>query len=414
MIRFLSPIAAPNGASKCIVLWSSLPRKPHRTPAVPDLNQGRTQQWNWENSMDSAYSHGTLLAALLAGSQPLVYNLPFSEIPYFSALACLSIYIGSHRSLNVRERESVSLEQSLLAPLIASGFLFGLYLIIKNFPQFRIQNLLDFQLGLIGTVSLAQFLEPGLRKLKFLSRLDFSPPVWLLHDSNNEPVTISGSQLIGGMISLPIVLFDIISGHQNFTLSNFLACCLAIEVLRGVGITSFKSASVLLLGLLAYDVFWVFFSKGVVGENVMVAVATSSNIEGPLRLLMPKLSANAQYPYSILGLGDVAIPGILAALLLRFDIFKHGSEDDDGEYSYAYESEAALPDDEFFKSRRYFLPVLGSYFIGLLLTFAANSITQLGQPALLYIVPCMLSTSLLLSISRKELKKLVNHISSGQ
>lgn len=105
--------------------------------------------------------------------------------------------------------------------------------------------------------------------------------------------------------------------------------------------------------------------------------------------------------------------GILAALLLRFDIKKDGFDDGDG-YAYAYRSEISTPGDEFFKSRNYFLPVLASYLVGLLLAFGANNITKVGQPALLYIVPCMLTTSLLLSISRKELRKLLNLKSETQ
>jgi hypothetical protein len=42
-----------------------------------------------------------------------------------------------------------------------------------------------------------------------------------------------------------------------------------------VGLKSFRVAAVLLLGLLCYDVFWVFGSPSVIGENVMLTVATS-------------------------------------------------------------------------------------------------------------------------------------------
>ena len=51
----------------------------------------------------------------------------------------------------------------------------------------------------------------------------------------------------------------------------------------------------------------------------MLKVATSNVVEGPLKLLLP--SGHGKFPFSILGLGDVAIPGLFAALMLRFDIF---------------------------------------------------------------------------------------------
>jgi len=51
----------------------------------------------------------------------------------------------------------------------------------------------------------------------------------------------------------------------------------------------------------------------VVGENVMLQVATSDMIVGPTRLLFPRAPGGvgeaADFPFSLLGLGDIAIPG---------------------------------------------------------------------------------------------------------
>lgn len=61
------------------------------------------------------------------------------------------------------------------------------------------------------------------------------------------------------------------------------------------------------------------------GQSVMLTVATSSALDSPTRLLFPRpppLDPNvaaASYPYSLLGLGDVAVPGLLACLCLRYD-----------------------------------------------------------------------------------------------
>jgi minor histocompatibility antigen H13 len=55
----------------------------------------------------------------------------------------------------------------------------------------------------------------------------------------------------------------------------------------------------------------------VVGDNVMLTVATSDLIVGPTRLLFPRGSGGtgeaADFPFSLLGLGDIAIPGAPAA-----------------------------------------------------------------------------------------------------
>jgi hypothetical protein len=63
-------------------------------------------------------------------------------------------------------------------------------------------------------------------------------------------------------------------------------------------------------------------------------------------------------------------------------------------------SDAAL------QQRAYFTPVVGAYVVGLLAAFAANSITHLGQPALVYIVPSTLFAVFLTGLSRGELSRL--------
>lgn len=46
---------------------------------------------------------------------------------------------------------------------------------------------------------------------------------------------------------------------------------------------------------------------------------------------------------------------------------------------------------------------LSAYGIGLLITFVALAVMQMGQPALLYLVPCTLLTSLTVALWRREL-----------
>lgn len=61
----------------------------------------------------------------------------------------------------------------------------------------------------------------------------------------------------------------------------------------------------MLLGLLAYDVFWVFGSPGVIGDNVMLTVATSDVLTGPTRLIFPRMAGGvgeaSNFPFSLLG-----------------------------------------------------------------------------------------------------------------
>lgn len=57
------------------------------------------------------------------------------------------------------------------------------------------------------------------------------------------------------------------------------------------------------------------------------------------------------------------------------------------------------------EQRPYFSAVAGSYLVGLLSAFAANSVTHMGQPALLYIVPATLGTVIVTALSRDELSR---------
>ena len=63
-------------------------------------------------------------------------------------------------------------------------------------------------------------------------------------------------------------------------------------------------------GLFFYDIFWVFGTdKLLTGDSVMVTVAKS--LDAPIKLLFPKTLAAEKLEFSILGLGDIVIPGIL-------------------------------------------------------------------------------------------------------
>lgn len=64
-----------------------------------------------------------------------------------------------------------------------------------------------------------------------------------------------------------------------------------------------KIAAILMLGLFIYDIFWVFYSAPIFGSNVMISVATQ--IELPMKYVIPKSFFNHEEKYSMLGLGDM-------------------------------------------------------------------------------------------------------------
>jgi presenilin-like A22 family membrane protease len=98
---------------------------------------------------------------------------------------------------------------------------------------------------------------------------------------------------------------------KHWVLSNILGISFSISGITYLSLGSYKVGAILLLGLFVYDIFWVF------GTDVMVTVAKS--FDAPIKLLFPRDIFAAEFKHSMLGLGDIVIPGIFVALLARFD-----------------------------------------------------------------------------------------------
>ncbi|KAK9825046.1 hypothetical protein WJX74_003621 [Apatococcus lobatus] len=426
------------------------------------------KRWQWDESENALWAYLVLFGILAAGqaavSIPSLRSIPFKELPYFVGLAATTIYIGAHRGLTTRlPRQQISIKQGLAAPLFASVALFGGYLLVKNFPALTFQVVLDAYFWLVGSFALAGGLAQPLRRLAGSwggKDLDFPVPKWLVaatvleedqdpHEEGEEakpelPVT----DLIALVIGISAASYDVVIGHDSFTLCNLLACVIATDIMQALGLRSFRAAGVALVGLLLYDVFWVFGSPKVIGENVMMTVATSDIRFGPARLLYPRLVASAseggRFPYSLLGLGDVAVPGLLACLALRFDAVRllqpgqaagtETSAQAGGPVSPTQAQTSAataggavetvttavgtqkpvLPVTEaILQNRTYFLPLLAAYIVGLGVAFAANSITKLGQPALLYLVPLTLGSIALTAATKGELGRVFSFTDSA-
>jgi minor histocompatibility antigen H13 len=99
----------------------------------------------------------------------------------------------------------------------------------------------------------------------------------------------------------------------------------------------------------------------------MVKVATSLDI--PIKLLWPKsMTFSTVNGFTILGLGDVVIPGAFIALALRFDYYRCMN---------------ATPPAPFRKP--YFFATLFAYITGLSTTMTVMHVFGKAQPALLYL-----------------------------
>jgi len=100
------------------------------------------------------------------------------------------------------------------------------------------------------------------------------------------------------------------------------------------------------------------------GYTKMVKVATK--IDAPIKLLWPKsMWLASDRGFTMLGLGDVVIPGIFVALSLRYDVYR--------------ERNGKGP------RRILFWASLAGYSLGLLVTMTVMHVFRAAQPALLYI-----------------------------
>uniref|UniRef100_A0A452RU32 Signal peptide peptidase-like 2C n=1 Tax=Ursus americanus TaxID=9643 RepID=A0A452RU32_URSAM len=197
--------------------------------------------------------------------------------------------------------------------------------------------------------------------------------------------------LLAGLCAVVTTLWV---AHRNedrwaWLLQDTLGVAYCLFVLRRVRLPTLRNCASFLLALLAFDVFFVFVTPLLTrtGESIMVEVASGpmdslSHERLPMVLKVPRLSFSAwtlcDQPFSILGFGDIVVPGFLVAYCHRFDVQ--------------------------IRSRQvYFVACTTAYAVGLLITFVAMVLMQMGQPALLYLVSSTLLTSLAVAACRQEL-----------
>ncbi|KAM6426120.1 signal peptide peptidase-like 2A isoform 1-T1 [Liasis olivaceus] len=175
-------------------------------------------------------------------------------------------------------------------------------------------------------------------------------------------------------------------------LQNILGISFCLNFIRTLKMPNFKSCVILLGLLLLYDVFFVFITPFITknGESIMVEVATGpfENSEKlPVVFKVPRLESSpamlCMRPFSLLGFGDIVVPGLLVAYCRRFDVQTSSSS-------------------------VYFICCTVAYGVGMLITFLCLILMKMPQPALLYLVPCTLITCALVALYRKEMKKFWN------
>ncbi|WAQ93952.1 SPP2B-like protein [Mya arenaria] len=208
------------------------------------------------------------------------------------------------------------------------------------------------------------------------------------------------------LLCLGLAIFWGVMRHEPYAwvIQDILGYAFCLNVMRTVFLPNMKICTIMLCLLFLYDIFFVFisplFTKD--GESIMVKVATggssgggggaagggggSSTVETlPMVFTMPRLTRGpmsaCHLPYSLLGFGDIIIPGLLLSHNHAFDLRV--------------------------KTRRvYYIATCIGYAVGLIITYIALAFMETGQPALLYLVPCTLIPTFLIGLYRREVKAL--------
>ena len=129
-------------------------------------------------------------------------------------------------------------------------------------------------------------------------------------------------------------------------------------------------------------------------------MTVAKSLDGPIKILFPRTlepdPETGKLEMSLLGLGDIVIPGFFLGLLLRFDAHIAGVP------YFPTDVNVGFP-------KPYFHSTLAGYVVGLATTLYVMIVFEAAQPALLYLVPACLGSSLMCAVSRGELTELFQY-----
>ncbi|ELU07308.1 hypothetical protein CAPTEDRAFT_222251 [Capitella teleta] len=305
-------------------------------------------------------------------------------------MALLPIFFGAFRSVRFhREQkesgetpETMSTKDAAMFPVIASCTLFGLYVFFQLFSKEYINLLLMGYFFFLGVLALAHLSSPVVYKL-----LPAGFPNEQYHLLFTQGVGKKKEDIMNYEFDRrDLVTMALCGGvgvwylwEKHWIANNLFGLAFAINGIEFLQLNRVSTGCILLGGLFIYDIFWVF------GTDVMVTVAKS--FEAPIKLVFPQdLLENglAAKNFAMLGLGDIVIPGIFIALLLRFDMSLN-------------------------KKRVYFYSSFVAYLLGLLATIVVMHTFKHAQPALLYLVPACITVPLGIALIRGELSAMFKY-----
>ena len=417
--------------------------------------------------------------------------------PHILISALLPIYAGAHASLSRpssaakapvkdgddhhdgpedQKRRAAGLEpmDALLLPLLSGLTLAILYFLIKWVDDPAVLNkFLNWYCAVIGVWSVTQmirdimsvfisFVYPQIRNKDGRESKQILPPSGALPLLSAPPLSTRISNAMRNAQDLPSQRLDVRIYIHNFVqarfkigpqeitslflavlalayfnfigkpwwLTNLIGFAFAYSTLQVMSPTTSWTGTLLLFALFLYDIYFVFYTP------LMVTVATQLDI--PVKLVFPRPSRSFANPskraFSILGLGDIVLPGMMIGFALRFDLYLFYLRQQTQRIIKDSESEVTKPTwhpatggwgerfwtsrDELLKSRQfqgvlfpktYFRATVIGYILGMLCSFGVMQVYRRPQPALLYLVPGVLGALWGTALVKGDVKLLWNY-----
>lgn len=298
------------------------------------------------------------------------------------------------------ESESVSAEDAYLFPVYGSGALFSMYLVFKYLNKQWVNLLLSSYFAILGVAALTQV---GVRIVKGLTGVKLSQYHLNMVRHSKSQFDLRFTNLHLGMIVGAMAVTGIYLWTKNWIVSNLFGLAFSFSAINLIRLDSFRTGMIMLAGLFVYDIFWVF------GTEVMVSVA--KNFDAPIKVVFPKElfpADGGKLQFTMLGLGDIVVPGIFLALCLRFDRKRYLAR-------LGYSKEKALPKELNGRHRRfpfptpYFNASLAAYVAGLATTITVMHTFKAAQPALLYLSPACILSVIITAATRGETSAMLSY-----
>ncbi|KAI1806872.1 signal peptide peptidase-domain-containing protein [Daldinia bambusicola] len=262
-----------------------------------------------------------------------------------------------------------------------------------------------------------------------------------IHGITNQKLKVKFNDILGIVLAVQVNIAYYVT--QSTFLSNLMGYSFCYTGIILMSPTTFATGTAVLFGLFFYDIYMVFYTP------YMVTVATKLDV--PIKLVF-----DGPVRASMLGLGDIVLPGIFVGLCLRFDLYMYyyrqqkfvpvelkSKDESSGKVVTNTETQRMVvkPDyispqgqwgDWFWSTRfgklsanatptlkattfpkPYFYASLVGYLLAMVATLVMLIVYRHAQPALLYLVPGVIFATWTTGLFRGELREMWGYTEDG-